>query len=214
MQLDREFQGQVPPWLWMTEEKWPREWPKMFPINNCRGYMSTSHASGRQTHSTTLQAVRKDWQSLPSSSMASLSISCICSPCDCCRMWAHSLQAVSTSLIAAVHVASAAWIAVTQWALTSLMAFVVWASFWWKVVSKSDTCFLQRASTDALFISCCSQSTSSERALRSVQDESQVAGWQGHWSPLGFLMPGLERVNGWLGWPHQAWLLVVTPAGR
>ena len=57
------------------------------------------------------------------------------------------------------------------------MALVVWASFWWKAVSKSDTCFLQQASMDALVvsrhpmalsISSCSWSTSSERVLRSI----------------------------------------------
>ena len=149
----------------------------MFPINNCRGYMSTPCDSEGQTCSTTLQAVRKDWQSLTSSSMASLSISCIHSPCDCCRMWVHSAQVVSASLIAAAHVASASWIAVTQQTLTSLMALAVWASFWWKVVLKSDTCFLQWVSMDTLvvsrgpmvlLISSCSWSTSSERALGSI----------------------------------------------
>ena len=85
---------------------------EMFPVSNCRGYISFSHASGEQACSATLQAVRKEWQSLSSSSMASLSMSCILSPCDCCRVWVQSAQAASTSLIAVVHVASASWIVV------------------------------------------------------------------------------------------------------
>ena len=145
----------------------------MFPNSNCRGYMSIPHASGGQACSATLQTVRKDCQSLPSSSMASLSISCIHSPCDCCRMQAHSAQVASTSLISDVYVASVSHITIVQWALTSLMASAVWALFWWKAVSESDTCFLQWASMDALvvsshpvalFISPCSWSTFSERA--------------------------------------------------
>ena len=64
-------------------------------------------------------------------------------------------------------------IAVVQQAFGSLMASVAWASFLQKATSVSETCFLQRASIDALvisscpmalFISPCSQSTSSERA--------------------------------------------------
>ena len=114
----------------------------MFPISNCRGYMSIPCASGGQACSATLHAVRKDWQSLPSSSMAFLSISCIHSPCDCCRTWVCSAQMASTSLIAAAHVASASWIMIVQQALTSLMASVVWASFWQTAVLESETCFL------------------------------------------------------------------------
>ena len=130
-----------------------------------------------QTCSATLQAFRKDWQSLPSSSMASLSISCIHSPCYCCRMWACSAQVISASLIAAVHVASVSQIMVVQQALVSLMALAVWTSFWWKVVLKSNTCLLPWASMDALvvsrcpialFISSCSWSTSLERVFQSV----------------------------------------------
>ena len=57
------------------------------------------------------------------------------------------------------------------------MALVVWASFWWKAVSMSNTCFLWQASMDALvesslpmalFISPCSQSTLSERVPESI----------------------------------------------
>ena len=41
-------------------------------------------------------------------------------------MWVHSAQAVSASLVAAVHVASASWFVVAQQALASLMALAVW----------------------------------------------------------------------------------------
>ena len=126
MQLDRELQGQVPPLQCTTGRKWPREEPDMFPTSNCSRYISTPHASVGQAFSATLQAVRKDWQSLPSSSMASLSISCICSTCDCCRMQVHSKQVASATLIAAAHAASAFQIVVAQWALTSLRASAVW----------------------------------------------------------------------------------------
>ena len=116
--------------------------------------------------------------------MASLSIFCILSPCYCCSSWAPSAQAVSTSLMESAHLASASWIVAVhtasasqvtsaQWALATLMASAVMALFWWRVVSVSDTSLLQWASIEALvvnshpmavFISPCSQSTSSDKA--------------------------------------------------
>ena len=112
----------------------------MFPISNWRGYIRVPWASREQACSAALQAVKKDWQSLPSSSMASLSRPCILSLCDCCRVQARSAQAASASLIVAVQVASASQITVMQWASASqvmvaqwafafLMVLVVWASF-------------------------------------------------------------------------------------
>ena len=148
----------------------------MFCIGNWRGYISIPHVSGGQACSATPQAPRNDWWSLPSSSMASLCMTCILSLCDCCRVLAWFTQVACASLIAAVHIPSTSQIAVVQWALASLMALAVWASFWWKVALVSDTCFLWWASMDALFVSShlmalfispCSQSTSLERAFKS-----------------------------------------------
>ena len=100
-------------------------------------------------------------------------------------MQAHSAQAVSATLIAAAHMATASQITVMQQALTSLMALAVWASFWQKAVSKSNICFLWQASMAALvvsrclialFISSCSWSTSSEKVLWSIP--GLVAGYR------------------------------------
>ena len=194
MWLHKEFQGQVPLWQWMTGGMAKRAAKDMFPVNSCRGHMSTPHASGGQTCRAALQAIRKDWWSLPSSSIASLSISCIHSPCDCCRMQACSAQVVSASLIGDVHIVSASQIMVTQWAFTSLIALAVWPHFDGKQSQKSNTCFLWQASMDALvisrcpmalFISSCSWSTSLERALRSVPGQVPGCGAAGTLVGLG-----------------------------
>ena len=121
----RVLQGQVPILQRMVGKRWPRGWPDMFPISNSRGYISIPWASRGQTCSAVPQAVRKDWQSLSSSSMASLSRPSILSLSACCRVQAWFTQAVSASWKAVAHVASASQTVDVHWAFASQMASVV-----------------------------------------------------------------------------------------
>ena len=91
------------------------------PMSNWRGPISTPQASGGQACSAIPQAARKERQSLPSSSMASVSRCCISSACKCWMEWTCSIQWDSAFLISAVQQAFASIIIEVQLASASIM---------------------------------------------------------------------------------------------
>ena len=172
----------------------------MFPMSKGRGPISTPWASRGQACSAVPQVARKERQSLPSSSMASISRCCIPSACDCWMEWACSAQQdpaflisvvqwVSASVIMEAQLASASQIQVVWWASTSNGCYTMGLCLpnglsglslvLMKGCLKVETCFLRQASREdlvisrhpiALFISSWSKITFLGRALESVPE--------------------------------------------
>ena len=191
----------------------------MFPVSNCKGYMSTPWALGGQPCKATPQASRKD----PPFFLYGLALQVLHT---FTKGLFQGMGMICTGglclLMAAVHITSASQIMAVQWAITSLIASVVLASFWCMVVPILDTSLLWWESMVALvvsshpmatFISLCSWSTSSGKAPGSALGESQSMEQREHWLQSELLMQGGWWVTDWdsgedvIGYGCMLWCL-------
>ena len=133
--------------------------------------------------------------------MTSHSKCCMLSSRDHCKVWVWSVQAVPASLMAAVHLASASQITAMQRALASLMVVLVWDTslLWWE----SMEALVVSSHPMPMFISLCSQSTSSDRAPRSALGQVSDCEVEVTLATVDFSTQEVVMASDWLG---QMWM--------